>query len=282
MEIEVAPEHVHRTLAYLKLLAEQWTSRDKANLDRFAVRRPPRLAWRRPFLFDTAALVQNAFSTPQPADSVVAYLAAVGWVTVSGEPDQKVALTLLGEAVLRGLDAQLAEELDESDVADVALDPDEPLTWVHLTRIFTAAKTGLLVEAYFKADFIPWLLDSTALNRVLVSAKHPQANKDLGTLAVALGTIPGAAAKLEIRSTTSPELHDRCLIHEDGTVQLLGASLTGVGRNLTAVITPQEMIQKTYRELYERLWAEAAPVTPVTPKSDTSSPEPPASAAQAK
>ncbi|MEV6716250.1 hypothetical protein AB0M48_29895 [Lentzea sp. NPDC051208] len=270
MEIEVAPEHVHRTLSYLKLLAEQEQAPDKSSLDRFAVKRPPRLAWRRS-LFDTFTLAHNAFSTPQPPDSVVAYLAAVGWVTLTDGPDEKVALTALGEAVLRGLDARRVEEPDESDVADVALDPDEPLTWVHLTRTFSAAGAGMLVDAYFKAEFVPWLLDSTALTRVLVSGRHHKARHDLAALAVVLGTLPGAAAKLEVRSTTSPELHDRCLIHENGTVQLLGASLTGVGRNLTAVISPQATIQKTYKELYERLWAEAVPLTPVSPRPDTSS-----------
>jgi hypothetical protein len=50
-------------------------------------------------------------------------------VTVAGEPDKKDALTLLGVAVLRGLNARRAEESDEPEVADVVLDPAEPLTW---------------------------------------------------------------------------------------------------------------------------------------------------------
>lgn len=255
------PVHVHRALAYLCLLAEQGQSPDQGSLDAFAAKRAPRLAWRQPVTAAVGEALGNAFSSPMPPDPVTDYLTQVGWATVE---DDMVMITALGEAVLRGLDARLIEE---PEVADVALAPDEPLAWVHLSRTFGEAGAGMLVDAYFKADFLPWLLTSTSLTRVLVSSRQPKAKRDLADLGVALGTVPGAAAKVEIRSTASAELHDRCLIHADKTVQLLGASLTGVGKNFTAVIQPHTTIQQIYRELYERLWAEADRVESIAPKS---------------
>lgn len=241
MEIELVPVHVHRALAYLQLVADNGQSPSASSLDTFAVRRAPRLASRQFVVEAFQQGIARALSSPTPADSVTSYLKAVGWAEVEND---KVTITLLGQATLQGLNTLLAEEPDEPDVTDVALAPDEPLTWVHLTRTLSKAGAGMLVDAYFKADFLPWLLDTTSIERVLVSSRHSKATQDIADLSVALGTLPGATGKLEVRSTTSKELHDRCLVHADGTVQLLGASITGVGKNLTAVIEPHNTIQR--------------------------------------
>jgi hypothetical protein len=81
---------------------------------------------------------------------------------------------------------------------------------------------------------------------------------------VALATVPNAG-ELEVREINSPELHDRCLIHADGTLKLLGASVNGVGRNLTAVITPDADAMRVYRDRYEKLWSDATVVVPQPP-----------------
>ena len=113
----------------------------------------------------------------------------------------------------------------------------------------------MLVDSYFKPEQVPWLTSATSIRRVLISGRHRRAAEDLKRMSVALGTVPGASA-LEVRSTTSPELHDRCLISSDGSVQLLGSSLNGVDKHLTALITPDVEVGKLYRDRYERLWSE--------------------------
>lgn len=42
--------------------------------------------------------------------------------------------------------------------------------------------------------------------------------------------------RIEIRATNSPELHDRCIVREDGGVLLIGTFITGIGRHLSAII----------------------------------------------
>ncbi|MEV7980712.1 hypothetical protein [Streptomyces sp. NPDC086519] len=52
------------------------------------------------------------------------------------------------------------------------------------------------------------------------------------------------------------------MIAEDGTVRLLGSSLTGVGRHQTAIVTPDAEIMRAYRTRYQNLWNSAERVEP--------------------
>ncbi len=168
-------------------------------------------------------------------------------------PDNTVQLTELGRVFVRGLEAVGLAEPPESRVADVVLEPTDSLVYVHLTRVVANAGAGLLVDGYFKPEYVPWLVETTTLRRVLVSSRHAGAADDLKRMAVAVATVPNAAT-LEVRETNSMELHDRCLVRADGTVQLLGASVNGVGKNLTAVIAPDLAVMRVYRDRYENLW----------------------------
>lgn len=78
---------------------------------------------------------------------------------------------------------------------------------------------------------------------------------------MALATVPNGS-DVEVRHTNDPGLHDRCVVGETGSVQLLGSSVTGVGKHLTAVITPADDIAQVYRQKYEALWKDAEIVTP--------------------
>lgn len=140
----------------------------------------------------------------------------MGWITVSPGPDNTVQLTELGRVLLRGLEAEGLAESSEWRVADVVLEPTDSLVYVHLTRVVANAGAGLLVDGYFKPEYVPWLVETTTLRRVLVSSRHRGAADDLKRMAVALATVPNAAT-LEVRETNSVELHDRCLVRADGT-----------------------------------------------------------------
>ncbi|MFE9699023.1 hypothetical protein [Streptomyces lavendulae] len=254
------PEHVVRTLWYIDLMARNGTPLPWEAIDQYARRTPPRGPRRRsPFGSGLAELFAENGTLLRQAEPVADYLRGVGWVQ---NDDGRARLTGIGRTVLAA-GGEVAEQLDAEDpeVADVALDPQDPLVYVQLTRRLQKAGAGLLVDAYFKADSLVWLIESTNLRRVLISSRHPKSEKDRQTIAVALATVPNGS-DVEVRHTSDPALHDRCVVSEGGEVQLLGSSVNGVGRHLTAVITPSADIAKAYRQKYEALWRDAAVVEP--------------------
>lgn len=74
---------------------------------------------------------------------------------------------------------------------------------------------------------------------------------------------------------TGPELHHRCVIGANGDVRLLGSSVNGVGRNLTAIMKPDPDVARFYRDRCEALWDNATVVEPQTPAgSPVATPQP--------
>ncbi|MGW7239798.1 hypothetical protein [Streptomyces sp. NPDC054804] len=257
--MDYVPEHVLRTLWYIDLLTKQGAPLPWAHIDAYARRTPPRGGRRAapvPTLRDFFGDDGREIRSPEP---VADYLHYVGWVR---RERGHARLTDIGRAVLAGCGAKVAQ-LDATDpeVADVALDPKDPLVYVQLTRRLQKAGAGLLVDAYFKAESLVWLVESTNLRQVLISSRHPKSEKDRQTIAVALATIPNGR-DIEVRHTGDPALHDRCVVGETGHVQLLGSSVNGVGKHLTAVISPSDDIARVYKEKYEALWQAAETVEP--------------------
>ena len=252
--MEFVSRNVLRALWYVKTMQARGVGLTVDDVNRFAVLEPPHDA-RRQSPFAPLAFLHEEGSVVRDAEPVADYLGRIGWVAMSSG---SVVLTELGRAILA---TEEQEDASAPLVTSVVLNPDDPLVYVHLTRFFSNAGAGLLVDGYFKADMIEWLVQSTAIRRVLVSARHHSAKKDLGALAVALGTVPGADA-IEVRSSEDGMLHDRCVIAPDQTVKLLGSSVNGVGKHLTAIIQPSPDIMTAYRSKYEKLWQEATPLAP--------------------
>lgn len=256
-------DHVLRTLWYIDLLARQDQPLGAVHIDRFAQRVPPQDVRRANPLLGMAAgfdwmFRQTGHVLRQP-EPVADYLLGVGWIELT---DGRARLTYIGRAVLAASGQREAQrEAEDPEVADVALDPQDPLVYVQLTRRLQKAGQGLLVDGYFKAESLVWLIESTNLRRVLISSRHPKAGKDRQTIAVALGTVPNGS-DVEVRHTKDQALHDRCVVSANGDVQLLGSSVNGVGKHLTAVITPSPDIASVYRKKYESLWQSAEVVEP--------------------
>lgn len=257
--MDYVPEHVLRTLWYIDLLAKQGTPLPWAHIDVYARRTPPRGGRRASPIPTLQDIIGYEGAVVRSPEAVADYLYGVGWVR---REQGHARLTDIGRAVLAGCGAKVAQ-LDATDpeVADVALDPKDPLVYVQLTRRLQKAGAGLLVDAYFKAESLAWLVESTNLRRVLISSRHPKSEKERQTIAVALATIPNGG-DIEVRHTSDPALHDRCVVGKSGSVQLLGSSVNGVGKHLTAVISPSDDIAKVYREKYEALWQVADPIKP--------------------
>ncbi|MET9617516.1 hypothetical protein [Kitasatospora indigofera] len=255
------PDHVLRTLWYINTLDGRGFSLSASDVENYACATPPRDADRSTF-GTMAALFEG--STVRRAEKVLNYLLQVGWAHI--KQDGFVRLTPLGRTVLAACSEDTEPDGAEPEVADIALDPDDPLVYVALTRRLLKAGAGLLVDSYFKAESLVFLIEATHLRRILISGRGPKtkAEKERASMAVALGTIPNAS-EVEVRFTMDPALHDRCVIGADHQVQLLGSSVNGVGRHLTAVITPSDTIAEVYRRTYEDLWNKATPITPQHP-----------------
>ncbi|MFH9892317.1 hypothetical protein ACH4OQ_19940 [Streptomyces luteogriseus] len=253
-------DHVLRTLRYIDLVAGQGQKLSPAEIDAYAQSTPPRDARRSdPLGMATLRSLLGDGEIIRDPEPVANYLLKVCWI----EPvDGGIRLTKIGKAMLSASGQQVADhEASDPEVADVALDPQDPLVYVQLTRRLQRAGAGLLVDAYFKAESLVWLIESTTLRRVLISSRHPKSERDRQRIAVARATVPNGS-DVEVRHTDNPGLHDRCVVSETGSVQLLGSSVTGVGKHLTAVITPADDIAQVYRQKYEALWKDAEIVTP--------------------
>jgi hypothetical protein len=257
--VDLVPEHVERALTYVHLLNGCGLDPSRSRVEDFARTQPP--AGPRRALLPESWLV--GIGVARPAEPVVGYLTAMGWADIIPGPAENVHLTPLGEAFLLGLEPHDGAEADTA-VADVVLEPQDPLVYVHLTRYLAQAGAGMLVDPYFKAESVPWLAETTSICRVLVSSRHPQAERELKLLGVALATVPNAA-QLDVRHSSSKELHDRCVISEEGSIRIIGSSVTGVGKNLTSVITPTSEVARIYHDKYEKLWNTATAVTPRSP-----------------
>ncbi|MET9218692.1 hypothetical protein ABZX65_07900 [Streptomyces sp. NPDC003300] len=255
-------DHILRTLWYIELVASQGQQLSLADIDSYAQAPQPRDAQREQLFLGGTSLFSGLYGqgkVKRRPEAVAHYLVQVGWIK---KGDDGVTLTKIGRAVLRAeSDERSAGEDLDPEVADIALDPEDPMVYVQLTRRLQKAGQGLLVDAYFHAYSLEWLVESTTLRRILTSSRHPSSGKDRQLLAVALATIPNGA-DVELRHTADPSLHDRCVVSEDGSVQLLGSSVNGVGRHLTAVIAPSADIAEVYRKKYEDLWASAERVHP--------------------
>lgn len=257
--MELVPEHVVRALVYVRLLNDRNVEPPRDRVDDFA-RTPPPEGPRSALSVALTSSWMSAMRSVYYAAPVVDYWLKVGWAEIVPGPGEHVRLTQLGQAVALGLEHQ-EDAAPGKTVTDVVLEPEDPLVYVHLTRQLAQAGAGMLVDPYFKADWVQWLVDTTTIRRVLVSSRHRGAANDLAELAVALATVPGAS-EIEIRETGSKELHDRCVIGEEGTVRVIGSSVTGIGKNLTSVIFPTEDVARVYHDKYETIWKSATLIQP--------------------
>lgn len=195
------------------------------------------------------------------AEPVVAYLVRMGWVQV--QRDDSLRLTDLGARFLEALrvEPQTSQlQAPRSGVVTVLAPEDEdPLVYANLTGAIAKAGEGLLVDPYVKADLLDWLLNATRITRLLVYRKA----SDVTAIAMTLHAMGDAMTKrLSIRATKSRELHDRCVIADDGQVLMLGTSLTGVGEHLSVIYPLPDTVAPKFRTGIEKIWASAEQVEP--------------------
>lgn len=255
-DLHPIPDHMRRALLYVDLITRGGGGLTVGDLDEFAIRQPPRPGRVIPFTATMAETMADVFSEYREGAKVSSYMYEVGWITVdAGE----VRLTRLGQSLARALDASEAVE-SASDGAEI-LSPEDPLIYASLTRAMSEAGAGMLVDPYFDPDLLDWLVKATSINRVLIKAA---AEKKRTLFGFYLGAICGDGdAPVEVRITADKSLHDRCVVHEDGSVSLIGASLNGVHKNFTAIVPLPSEPARAWREEVEHLWRDAEPIEAV-------------------
>ncbi|MFD8440336.1 hypothetical protein ACFV2I_35430 [Streptomyces microflavus] len=251
-------DHVLRALWYLDSMASQGIVLTRNDVNRIATVTPPRDTIYRSFLNPLAGSALFESTVPsRRAQPVATYLVDVDWAS---ETPEGLKITNKGRAILRLSGADEHEHaVNESVVNDVALSPDDPLVYTVLTRRLAAAGEGMLVDPYFKAENLRWIVEATSLKRILISKKASA--KERPIISVALGTLPNGQS-VEVRATDDANLHDRRIIAADGSVQMIGTSINGIGRHETAMISPEPAIAKAYRDSSEQLWTNAEKVEP--------------------
>ncbi|MDN3240899.1 hypothetical protein [Glycomyces tritici] len=211
-------------------------------------------------------------------EQVVDFFLNSGWVA---HGDNGLIITDLGRHVLQAHRMLTGISDEATQVCEVlnSSEDESGLPVTQLTRFTSEAGAGLLVDPYFLPDMLPWLLRSTKITRVLVKEpKHPPKKKagPIQLLASALHDLQAEVKdRLEVRYSTSTNLHDRCIISEDKTVSLLGTSLTGIHSHLTVIYPLPSSLQRSYVATIEKFWKEATLIQPQSLRSESNTVEAP-------
>lgn len=185
-------------------------------------------------------------------ESVLEWLVRLGWL--HHEDGDVVGITELGKAVLRELEAK-EREIDAP--VEVVLDPEDPLSYAQLIGRVASHGKALLADPYFRLDQLLHILHRTSVTRILTSAKGKDGESNRAALATAMATIP-VDRDFEIRF--NDDFHDRYVIPGQGSVDLIGTSLSGVGKKFSVVCAIQPPVADQIRKTYEELWANAKPL----------------------
>jgi hypothetical protein len=173
-------------------------------------------------------------------------------------------LTRLGAALVRGLGAEGVRPPVQDRA--VILRNDDPARYEVLVRALAQAKGGLLADPYLREDMLDLLADGTSLRRLLLSKRVPKEDRTLIALRLCRIAASDPERQLEVRASTDERFHDRYLLHEDGSLDLIGASVNSMDTRITAVVPLSASAQRPLRDLVESLWRDAEKIEPRDPR----------------
>lgn len=262
-QLELLPAHAHRALLYVERLDLVDVHPTADQVEMMAATEGPRAARYTSPMFAGFSVALSSLNLKSelvtPAEPVVGYLGRMGWLEPS-RGAERVHLTDLGRALLVGLRMEAPGELRQRDhEVAIVLAPDDDIAYLELTGVFASAGAGLLVDPYFKADMLSWLISATPITRLLLDGQKGEVPK-IEVALHALGKMPGAD-RVEVRASDSKAMHDRCLVHADRTVRLVGTSLTGVGKHLSTITQLPVAASKPFLKHIDQLWSKAEPVS---------------------
>jgi hypothetical protein len=263
--VEIVNEETHRVLAYVDALNRHGVRPPDQVVDAFA-EEPDQKVTVEGGLSGLSSLRTVASIWAEhyvPNESFCQYMHRLGWIT--GDVNA-VELTSVGRALLRALNSPVMDE-DTADVIEVVLDPKNPFAYAQALHGISSVRNALLVEPYFRLQQLMDIAEFDNIVRVLVGSRLKGHEYEL--IATGLASL-GEERTIEVRKTS--ELHDRYLIPaNEGAVLMLGASLGGIGKNVSTLTTLGQLASQALRDAHERIWADGEPIEPKRP-SVTQSP----------
>lgn len=192
-----------------------------------------------------------------PDESVVGWLSRLSWLVVE---DDRIRVTQLGLAVLRHMEASQVEA--EIPLGIVLNQGDE----LARARFFSAV-AGLgpcaVVDRFFSIEGLLPVLQSTEVERVLTGTTD---RAKVAGLKVALESVL-AERSFELRK--SDVFHDRFVIPREGSVWLLGTSVSGLGHRLSVMVElADEAMSEAIRNEFEQEWDQAEIVGQLLPAAN--------------
>jgi hypothetical protein len=270
-QMDVINNSIHKTLVYVQLLNAGGYYPSCEEVDLFATTPQPNDETRTNALYAAALgnfgalFSQTSISAAAPpADYLIK-------TQLLKEGSSGLSLSGLGTSLLKGINS--TERLELIDGLEfITLEAGSTASTVELGRIVDNAGAGMLIDPYFDAQDLGWLVTSTEITRLLIGPtpankkKADQAKKKDAQISAFLAELP-VDRVLEIRRDESGTLHDRAVLHDSGKITMLGTSLPSVKKKLTTVVTLSAGIVKNYEVALEAKWREAEPISPSLPPS---------------
>ena len=259
MATDVLAAHLQRVLLYVRLANDGGYYPTASEVDQYAIRSEPGPPTPQSLVTSAVAALAGSWYVTQ-GDPVVDYMKRVAWLQVHDSGGLR--LTPLGTALVQGLEAEAHAQPEDRAVI---LRPDDPARYEVLIRTLASAKAGLLADPYLRAHVLELLADGTSLTRLLLSNAVPREEPTLFALGLWRLGANDQRRQLDVRVSSDQRFHDRYLLHEDGSLDLIGASVNSMDKRITAVVPLSTSIQRPLIDLLETLWQEATPIQPRDP-----------------
>jgi hypothetical protein len=262
-DVEIADAETHRLLAYVSAVNDQGVPLPARLAEEYG-QRPTRRVFREgpmPAMQSVGLMLRTfsqAFAGTSRLEDAVAYLVRLGWAEREAADGQNVALTRLGRAVLRHLDQR---EVSSELALAITLKADDPLAYAQVIERIARHEDAMLVDGYLRVEVLPILLERTAVTRILTSRRGHDHGARIASL---VAMLQRTDAMLQLRTG---EVQDRYVIPPAGSIEMLGTSLSGVGKHVSAYIEVADPVATELRQLHERLWADAEVLHP-RPEAD--------------
>lgn len=207
-----------------------------------------------------AAYLQTP-SKEKDEQELIDYLKKVGWITVA--EDNRISITNFGKSIIQGMPKQSEE--DDSSFSTI-FKSDDPLVYGKLHQALSNENHELLVDPYFKFDYLPFFQTTHIRKFILLDKQRNEPNKEIEKIQFGLwGLQEDGQNDYEFRCASSAKMHDRFLKDVDGKVYSIGTSINGIGKRTSMMIKIPQCIQEEALNYIDNLWQSAETIEPKAP-----------------